>query len=355
MLVWHMKAQTVEEVLSHYIEAVGGVRSFRAIQTKMIEVVSENLDHKERQIDREKRFSSQVKREVVESLAKELNEKYVFPDLGGALAKTLMDNLNQGLYETVANQKHFAEMLTRDLRSVCNDQHIHVVYGIRSLDNSNRQIYTKAQLEAHDNWGYLKLEVFPGGIGYLKLDRMTSGDHASMVASSAMNFLSGSRALVLDLRENPGGAAWMVQYICSYLFDESTLLYSIYHRLSDETREVWTLGDIQGERFGTLRPVFVLVSHKTFSAAEGLAYTLKHLKRATIVGETTRGGAHPRMRVDVSNGFEISIPIMRVINPITDTDWEGVGVKPDIYAPSNRALDTALKLARLQTSQKVPF
>lgn len=307
------------------------------------------------EIDREQHFSSQVKHEVVESIAKELKEKYVFPELGVVLAKTMMDNLRQGLYETVANQIHFAEVLTRDLRSVCNDQHIHVVYRIRSLGDSHRQISPRAQPEAHDNWGYLKLEVFPGGIGYLKLDRMASGDHASLVASSAMNFLSGSRALILDLRENPGGAAWMVQYLCSYLFDESTLLYSIYNRLSNETREFRTLGEVPGERFGTLKPVFVLISNKTFSAAEGLAYTLKHLKRATIVGETTRGGAHPRMRVDVSNGFEISIPIMRVINPITDTDWEGVGVKPDVCAPSDRALDTALKLARLRASQKTPL
>ena len=136
-------------------------------------------------------------------------------------------------------------------------------------------------------------------------------------------------------------SARVIQLISSYLFEEPTHLNSFYIRKRDTTKEFWTQPDIQGKRRSEV-PVFVLTSGRTFSAAEEFAYNLKHLGRATIVGETTGGGAHPVERFRVE-GYPIvvSLPFGRAINPITGTNWEGTGVEPDIKVAADQALDTA--------------
>ena len=58
-------------------------------------------------------------------------------------------------------------------------------------------------------------------------------------------------------------------------------------------------------------PVYVLTSNKTFSAAEEFTYNLKNLKRATIIGETTGGGAHPGGVMPVAERFNMFVPTGR--------------------------------------------
>jgi C-terminal processing protease CtpA/Prc len=103
---------------------------------------------------------------------------------------------------------------------------------------------------------------------------------------------------------------------------------------------------VQGTKFGPTKPVYVLTSSHTFSAAEEFTYNLQTRKRATIVGETTGGGAHPGDMVSLPFGLMAFVPNGRAINPITHTNWEGTGVKPDVTIPADTALETALKLAR---------
>lgn len=89
-----------------------------------------------------------------------------------------------------------------------------------------------------------------------------------------------------------------------------------------------------------------MTSGSTFSAAEEFSYNLKNLKRATLVGESTGGGAHPvnfHYLKDVK--FGATIPFGRAINPITQTNWEGVGVKPDVEISESLALNKAHSLA----------
>jgi C-terminal processing protease CtpA/Prc len=164
-------------------------------------------------------------------------------------------------------------------------------------------------------------------------------------AIAAMNVLADSVTLIIDLRDTRGGAPGMVALICSYLFGEPTHLDDIYDREAHTTEHTSTWTYVPGKRFIDT-PVFVLVSKKTFSAAEELSYDLKALKRATLIGETTGGGAHlvgPR-RLD--DHFFIEVPFGRFINPVTGTDWEGTGVAPDVEASAADALAEALRRAR---------
>jgi C-terminal processing protease CtpA/Prc len=160
-----------------------------------------------------------------------------------------------------------------------------------------------------------------------------------------MGFLANTDALIVDLRRNGGGRPEMVALLSSYLFDERTHLNDLYWREGNRTDEFWTNATVAGPRYGGKKPVFVLTSKRTFSGAEEFAYNLKALKRATIVGETSGGGAHPGDMQKIADGFAMFVPTGRAINPVTKTNWEGVGVEPDVVVPADQALDKAKELA----------
>ena len=133
----------------------------------------------------------------------------------------------------------------------------------------------------------------------------------------------------------------MIQLITSYLYDADPVhLNNFYYRPTDEHTQTWTLPHVPGQR----RPdidVYVLTSNRTFSAAEEFSYNLKNLKRATLIGETTGGGAHPGGTQIATDRFTVWVPTGRAINPISKTNWEGTGVKPHIEVPAAEALVTA--------------
>ena len=160
-----------------------------------------------------------------------------------------------------------------------------------------------------------------------------------------MTFLAGTRAMIIDLRWNGGGQPKMVALVSSYLFDRRTHLNDLWTRRTNATEEFWTRDSVAGRKFGGTKPVFVLTSSRTFSGGEEFTNNLKTLKRATIVGETTGGGAHPVRGRRVDDHFMIGVPFARAINPITKTNWEGTGVEPDVKVPASEALATAIKLA----------
>src|SRR5260370_19281796 len=159
-----------------------------------------------------------------------------------------------------------------------------------------------------------------------------------------MSFLANVDAIIFDLRENGGGAPKMVAMISSYLFDKPTHLNDLYNRKDDFATQYWTLPYVPGTMLAD-KPAFVLTSKSTFSGAEEFTYNLKNLKRATIVGETTGGGAHPVSGQRIDDHFMIGVPFARAVNPITKTNWEGTGVEPDVKVPAADALATAQKLA----------
>jgi C-terminal processing protease CtpA/Prc len=181
-------------------------------------------------------------------------------------------------------------------------------------------------------------------IGYLKFNIFGDTDICAPTASAAMNFLADSDMLVIDLRDNTGGMGGMATFIASYLFAERTHLSDVFRRADNVTTESWTLPYVPGRKFVD-KPVFVLISKRTFSAGEGLAYLLKDLKRASLIGETTVGGSGTIEFKPLEDHFTLVMPTGRVISPITRTDWAGTGVEPDVKVSAGEALDVAMKLA----------
>ncbi|MGM1047772.1 Periplasmic protease [Paenibacillus uliginis N3/975] len=288
--------------------------------------------------------------EIIHSLAKALNKHYVFPDIAKEMGKYLELKLTRNDYEAIKSPEAFCEQITIDLREISNDKHLKLRYTEqdRSMDQkmSERVQQDEYLLKAKiDNYGFHKVERRPGNIGYIDLRGFHDPEFAGETAANAMNLVANTDALIFDVRNNGGGSPFMVAFITSYLFNSEPFhLNSFYSRAKDDLSQSWTLPYVPGKRYGN-KPVYVLTSHRTFSAAEEFTYNLKNLKRATVVGEVTAGGANPGFIHQLTMHFSIFIPNGRAINPITQTNWEGTGVIPDVKTTQNEAYETAYELA----------
>jgi retinol-binding protein 3 len=288
---------------------------------------------------------------IIESALSRFNEMYVFPEVAKEMEKAIRERMQKKEYDNITDADAFAKKLTEDLQAVSRDKHMSLEYSANLSVGNNPRDFTPADRERarlndiRSNYGFAKVEHLPGNVGYLDLRQLYQPQEAAYKLTAAMNLLSDTDALIIDVRKSPGGSAAMVALIMSYLMGpEPVLLNTIYHRRGNTPSESWTLKDIPGKRY-TGKNVYVLTSAYTFSAAEELAYDLQTQKRGTAVGETTAGGANPNTYVRISRHFQLSIPIGHAINPITKTNWEGVGVKPDVSVPAELALKTAQALA----------
>ncbi|MEO7453355.1 MAG: S41 family peptidase [Fimbriimonadales bacterium] len=288
------------------------------------------------------------KDEVIASLSKALLDDYVFPDVAKKMEAAFRDHQRKGEYDSIGDPVAFARTLTEHAQAVSKDKHLRVRHHENkvSLPTAMRPP-TQQEIEDEErslkriNGGFEKVERLQGNVGYV--DFRFFGQHpiCFKAVDSAFAFLQNTDAMIIDLRQNGGGSPEVVAYICSYLFGEEPVhLNDLYFRPQDETRQYWTMASLPGARYLD-KPVYVLTSSNTFSGAEEFSYNLKNLKRATIVGETTGGGAHPGGSRRLSDHFTAFIPSGRAINPITKTNWEGTGVEPDIKVKADDALKTA--------------
>ena len=285
---------------------------------------------------------------IIDSVTTALLDIYIFADKAEQMDKHLRARLKSGDYDDIGSPEVFTEQLTEDLRSVCHDRHLRVDARPPAppaeveATAEERQAANRKRLQKR-NFAFKKLEILPGNIGYLKFNQFVSADLGGATAVAAMNFLAYVDALIIDLRENGGGSPTMIQLLTSYLLDEPTHLNSFYIRHTDETKQFWTQAHVDGPLLSAV-PVWVLTSQYTFSGAEEFSYNLRNLERATLVGETTGGGAHPTQGHEFDfDSFVVtmSLPYGRAINPISGTNWEGTGVEPHIAVPAAEALITA--------------
>ncbi|MFZ6183399.1 S41 family peptidase [Nannocystis pusilla] len=281
--------------------------------------------------------------EAVEALARELTAKYVFPDKANEVARVIRARRKRGEYDKITTGHALATTLTNDINEVLRDAHFHVRFSKETLPPQQTEGKPSAEelarfedFSRRMNGGFEKVERLPGNIGYLEVRGFAFPGRGFEAASAAMAFLAETDALIVDLRRNGGGSPEMVAYLCSYLFDERVHLNDLYFRPANETRQFWT-APVPGKSY-VGREVYVLTSPRTGSAAEEFAYNLKNLGRATIVGEVTWGGANPGDMVRLGDHFRAFVPTGRAINPISKTNWEGVGVQPDIAVPAEDAL-----------------
>jgi C-terminal processing protease CtpA/Prc len=290
------------------------------------------------------------RRAVIDGVLDRLKQAYVFPDTAIAMERAIRARQRRGEYDRITSGRAFAESLTAHLQAVSRDRHLRVRHRAEPFpieanqDGPNPDERARARaLGRQMNFGFERVERLAGNVGYLEI-RSFGFDTAdgSAVAATAFSFLGNTDALIIDVRRNGGGSPHMVAQVSSYLFgSDSVHLNSLYWRPADRTDHFYTRAVVPGTRYGPNKPVYVLTSRTTFSGAEEFAYNLQALRRARIVGDTTGGGAHPGGIRRVTDHFAVWVPTGRAINPITKTNWERVGVRPDVAVPSDEALRTA--------------
>ncbi len=293
-------------------------------------------------------IDAKTRGEVIDKILEELADNYVFPEMAEKLKSTVLSSVEKKEYDDVTTGQELAKRLTTQLQSVSKDKHLRVRCNSEAMPPENRSRRPSPEVMARRtretrmlNASFRKVERLPGNVGYLALDAFMEADIAAGPAAAAMTFLANTDAMILDLRQNGGGQPGSVALLCSYFFGEKPVhLNSLYWRPGDRTDEFWTRKKLDGPRYLD-KPLFVLTSHYTFSGAEECAYNLQTQKRATIIGETTGGGAHPGGTVRINDHFVVFVPTGRAINPFTKTYWEGTGVKPDIVVTADAALATA--------------
>jgi retinol-binding protein 3 len=294
-------------------------------------------------------LDGELRAAIIDSITYALNENYVFKDTAAAMEKHVRRQAKRGAYDGIGTVQEFAAALTRDLTDVSHDLHI----GVRYYSDEDLRRFEEGKVDPavarrraieqqrKQNFLFRKAEVLDGNVGYLRFDGFADADLAGATATAAMNFLGNVDAIIFDLRYNGGGSPSLIQYITAYLLKDYTHLNDFATRGGDSTQQFWTAPYVPGPKL-TDADVYVLTSDRTFSGAEEFTYNLKNLERATIIGDTTGGGAHPVNGVVFPTlNVGISVPYARAVNPITGTNWEGTGVTPHIAVPADEALDVA--------------
>lgn len=285
--------------------------------------------------------------EIVANAASLIEQRYV----DAAKARTIAASLRKhGRNWTTTDPEAFAEEVTEWLRRTTGDGHLGLSYSKDPIpEGAGEANFSAAEMEKwygpQLNHGIEKIERLPGNIMLLDLRVFPPPAMAGDVFAAALSVVAQGDALIIDLRNNAGGMETS-RLLMGYLLEGGQPLSGEYNRPANRHSAGVSPDWVPGRRFGSAKPVFVLTSRKTFSAAEAVAYDLQALKRATIVGETTGGGAHPFEYRRIHPHFAVDLPEGRSINPITGGNWQDVGVKPDVAVPADQALDVALKLAR---------
>ena len=294
------------------------------------------------------------RKRVIAGVISNLKEYYVYPDLAQKMADALAAHERAGDDNAEMDGAAFADLLTKQLQDVSHDRHLRVFYSAfkapEHAPGPQDDAEFRKELE-RDNCAFKRVEILAHNVGYLKFNAFPPPQLCQATAVNAMGFLAHADAVIFDLRDNHGGDPNMVAFIATYLFDRRTHLNDIYNRQENSTQQFWTLADVPGKKLAD-KPAYVLTSSETFSGAEEFCYDLKNLKRATLVGEATGGGAHLVGGHRIDDHFAIGVPFARAINPISKTDWEGTGVQPDVKVRAADALATAEKLAESKLGER---
>ena len=295
--------------------------------------------------------SAAERQQAVNALATLLRERYAIAETAPKVAALIEQRLAAGAYDGLGDAQAFADAVEADMLAATADQHLS--FGVAPppaptpppgaapapSEAAAERAAWLAGVRA-GNFGLPRAEVLPGNVGYLEVRRFQPPDLAGDTIAAAIGFLANCDALILDLRNCRGGSAFVMPIFAGYFFAQPTSLYDMVFRGDGSTERFWTAPWLPGKRLAEV-PMYILTSGYTFSGAEGLAYRFKVLKRATIVGETTGGGANAGGVLDVPPFFRVWMPMGRPVDRTTHGNWEGTGVAPDIPTSARDALATA--------------
>ncbi len=291
------------------------------------------------------------KENVIQNLSQLINDYYVFPEVAKLTEEHLKTQLSDGYFNQFKNNETFAAALTKSVQTINKDKHMRIRSNQPYMNSGTSQTgiiekrIARIDRSRQGNAGFKTVKILEGNVGYLDLRGFAGMETGKDIADAYMKLMSRTDAIIIDLSKNGGGSPRMVQYLCSYFFNQKLLLNSLYWREGNTTEEFCTLDSVGGLKMHDV-PLFILTSKRTFSGAEEFSYNMQTQKRATLVGQTTGGGANPGRSMRINNDLRVFIPTGKAINPITKTNWEGVGVIPDIKTSVEDTYDKTLGLAQ---------
>ncbi|XP_067285428.1 retinol-binding protein 3-like [Pseudorasbora parva] len=281
-----------------------------------------------------------------------LEKHYTLSEVAAKVSRLLQSKLSEGLYRSVVDYESLASQLTTDLQETSGDHRLHIFY----CETEPESLHDVPKIPSPEEVGFIidalfKVEVISGNIGYLRFDMMEDIKVLRAIGpqllTAVWNKLVNTDMLIIDVRYNTDGYSTAIPLICTYLFDAQPLkhLYTIFDRSTTTSTKVTTLPEVLGQRYGSQKDIYILTSHMTGSAAEAFARTMKDLKRATIIGEPTIGGAISSGTYQIGNSIlYASIPNRAVLSAVTGKAWSVSGVEPHIAVQANDALNVAQKI-----------
>ena len=301
----------------------------------------------------EPRLDGAERHHVIDEAAAILKKYYIDRNNAQKMAEALLAHEKSGDYEAITDGAVLATLVTRQMREVSPDRHVTLDYSETPLPQQRMEptpedLARYREAMRQQNCTFEKVEILPRNIGYLKFNSFPDVSVCQPMAAAAMTSLNHADAIIFDLRDNRGGQPAMVAFLAAYLFDHPEYWFN---PRENTTEQSWTRSPVPGNKLAD-KPVFVLTSARTFSGAEQFSYDLKMLKRATLVGETTGGGAHSGVWHRIDDHFGMGIPETKAINPYSKTDWAEIGVEPDVKVNAADALETAVKLAQTRLQKK---
>jgi len=293
-----------------------------------------------------------ARKRVVEKLSQVLAEQYVYQDRGERMAEWIRSRLKDGAYDGIRSPIAFAEALQADLHKIIRDKHLGIRYEPLPAPPATAADVPGSPAPgprpvAPDSGLLPEVRILDGNIGYMAVNAMSPSEAAERTIAAAFALLRQTDALVIDVRGNTGGSPAIVSLIEGYLSGGASRVTNVVHWRNADGPEQLRTADVGKLSYGDQKPVYVLTSPMTFSAAEQLSYDLQAFKRAVIVGEVTGGGSHVSNigPVSLGHGLVANIPTGYLVNAVTGTNWEETGVRPDVSVPAQEALATAWSLA----------
>jgi len=301
------------------------------------------------------RLAPRERSKAIQDIATQFEKIYFDPEVGQRMARDLRSRLQRGEYEGITSSRELAKVLSAHIDLICKESHTGVEYheddqlasspAVDAAAFERREEERLAQLRAA-NYYFAPPQRLEGNIALIRFDGFARPDEAGAFVDSLMSEVADAAALVFDLRDNTGGSSDLIPVLASHLFDDEPIhLFTRSDRKRGTSTESWTRPAQAARRFGSRKPVYILVGKETFSAAENFAYTMQQLKRATIVGEKTRGGSHGAFGKPVTPHLVAHVATISTVNAVSKTDF-GTGVLPDLAVPAADALPAALAAAR---------
>lgn len=288
-------------------------------------------------------------RAVVREVADAIRQGYFDPAQAERIAAAIVSEADAGRYDALTDPRDLQEALTQRLQAY--DRHFSVIAPRPAADaapetRATLQPVPAEALAARRGQGFRSVQILPGNIALVDMrmfvDFDDENDAARRQADAVLQFVSTADAVIFDQRNNGGGSPNMVGYLVSAFVGPDAPIYNTFHTRQGSESEA------PAQPYARPRtdvPLYVLTSPRSGSAAEAFSYTLQAARRATIVGETTAGAANPGGPVRTASGYRVFVSDGTPVNPITRTNWEGVGVKPDVATPAAEALQVAWKAA----------